>query len=329
MTNAIESGGPPPTGIAGRLVRALVKRLLATVSVVFGAATLGFVALQLLPGDPVDWLIGPSMSGSPALRARVRRQYGFDRPVIEQYLRYLDNLVHGRLGESYQLQQPVAKLIGEQLWPTVQLAVAGLALALVIAAVAAVSTAGARRKVRSAVSTAELAITSAPQFWVGIVLLTVFSFQLRLFPVAGARDFNALVLPAVTLALSVAGVLSQVLREGLEATLAQPFVVTARARGLGGTAIRLRHGFRHAAAPMLTLTGWLTGTLLGGVVPVEVVFGRPGIGALTLEAVTSRDMPVVMGVILLSALVFVTVSTIVDLLHLAIDPRIRTVEAVA
>ncbi|HVV11354.1 ABC transporter permease [Amycolatopsis sp.] len=316
-----------PGPVLGTVSRAVGKRLLAAVAVVLGAATLGFIALQLLPGDPVDWLLGPNTMATPALRDQVRQDYGFDRPVIVQYLGYLNDLLHGRLGESYQLQQPVAKLIGDQLWSTVQLAVAALVLALLLAAVAAVTTAGARPVARGTVSTAELVVTSAPQFWVGILLLTVFSFQLRVFPVAGAQSFAALVLPAITLALSIAGVLSQVLREGLEAALAQPFIVTARARGLSGTAVRLRHAFRHAAAPLLTLTGWVTGTLLGGVVPVETVFGRPGIGSLVLQAVTSRDMPVVMGVIVLSAVVFVALSTVVDLVHLALDPRIRTQEA--
>ncbi|AHH16335.1 ABC transporter permease [Nocardia nova] len=311
-------------GVVIRVVTAVGKRLLAAAAVVFGAATLGFLALQLLPGDPVDWLLGPNMTASPGLRAQVRADYGFDRPVLEQYLSYLNMVLHGQLGTSYQLQQPVTTLIANQLAPTAELAVTALVLALAIAVAAAVATAGRRPRLRAGVSTAELVITSAPQYWVGILLLTVFSFQLRVFPVAGAQTPAALVLPAITLALSIAGVLSQVLREGLEAALTQPFIVTARARGASLSAVRLRHALRHAAAPMLTLTGWLTGTLLGGVVPVETVFGRPGIGSLVLQAVTSRDMPVVMGVILLSAVVFVVISTLVDLLQLALDPRIRT-----
>ncbi|PPJ25522.1 ABC transporter permease [Nocardia nova] len=311
-------------GTAIRVATAVSKRVLAAVAVVFGAATLGFLALQLLPGDPVDWLLGPNLTASPGLRAQVRADYGFDRPVLEQYLSYLNMVLHGQLGTSYQLQQPVTTLIAHQLAPTAELAVTALVLALALAIASAVATAGRRPRLRAGVSTAELVVTSAPQYWVGILLLTVFSFELRVFPVAGAQTPAALVLPAITLALSIAGVLSQVLREGLEAALTQPFVVTARARGASLSAVRLRHALRHAAAPLLTLTGWLTGTLLGGVVPVETVFGRPGIGSLVLQAVTTRDMPVVMGVILLSAVVFVVISTLVDLLQLALDPRIRT-----
>ncbi len=314
---------------AGAAARAVGKRLLAAVAVVWGAATLGFLALQSLPGDPVDWLLGPNTMATPALREQVRADFGFDRPVPVQYLGYLNDLAHGRLGESYQLQQPVGELIGSRLWPTAELAAAGLLLALLAASLAAVATAGRSRTVRGAVSTAELVITAAPQFWVGIVLLSVFSFQLRIFPVAGARDLSALVLPAITLALSVTGILSQVLREGLETALAEPFAVTARARGLSRTAVLLRHAYRHAAVPLMTLTGWLVGSLLGGVVPVETVFGRPGIGALVLQAVTTRDLPVIMGVIVLSSGVFVVTSALVDLLHLAVDPRVRVKEAAA
>ncbi len=327
---------PAPSGTApakaapyGTAARAVGKRVLAAVTVVWGAATLGFLALQSLPGDPVDWLLGPNTMATPALREQVRAHFGFDRPLLVQYLAYLNDLLHGRLGESYQLQQPVGELIGGRLWPTAELAVAGLLLALLMASLIAVTTAGRPAPVRGAVSAAELAVTAAPQFWVGIVLLNVFSFHWRLFPVAGARDLAALVLPAITLALSVTGMLSQVLREGLEAALAEPFAMTARARGLSRTAVLVRHAYRHAATPLLTLTGWLVGSLLGGVVPVETVFGRPGIGALVLQAVTTRDLPVIMGVIVLSSVVFVVTSLLVDLLYLAVDPRIRAKEAAA
>ncbi|MFD8818035.1 ABC transporter permease [Streptomyces sp. NPDC059627] len=317
------SGTARRLGSAGP-VRAVLRRLGSAVAVLAGAATLAFVALQLIPGDPVSVLLGPSNAGSPAVRAEIRREYGFDRPVADQYLHYLGRLVRGDLGESYQLQRPVWSLIGDQLWPTVQLALAGLVLAVVLAVLSAVATAGRRPALRALASLWELVAASTPSYWVGIVLLTVFSFRFRLFPVAGADGFAALVLPAVTLALPLAGVLAQVLREGLEAALEQPFVVTARSRGVGRTAVRLRHALRHSAIPLLTLTGWLTGSLLGGAVLVEAVFGRPGIGSLVLQAVTAKDMPVVIGVVLLSAFVFVVISTVVELLYPVIDPRLRS-----
>ena len=309
---------------ARSLAEAAGRRLLAAAAALFGAATLAFAALKLIPGDPVATLLGPATTASPAVRRQIATQYGFDRPVVVQYLDFLGRLAHGSLGQSYQLQRPVSSLISEQLGPTAQLAAAAIVLALTAALVSAVATAGRRPALRAAAVAAELLAVSVPTYWSGILLLTAFSFRLRIFPVAGNQGLPALVLPAVTLALPVAGVLAQVLREGLEAALAEPFVVTARARGLSQTAVRLRHALRHAAAPLLTLTGWLTGTLFGGAVLVETVFGRPGIGALTLQAVSSKDMPLVTGIVLLSAAVFVAISMLLDLLYLAIDPRLRT-----
>ncbi|WP_327270320.1 ABC transporter permease [Streptomyces sp. NBC_01218] len=308
------------TGPAGRIA----GRLGSAAAVLLGAATLAFLALQLIPGDPVSVLLGPSNSGSPEVRAEIAREYGFDRPVADQYLHYLGRLLQGDLGQSYQLQRPVRSLLTDQLWPTVQLALAALVLAVVLAVVSAVATAGRRPGFRAVASVWELISASTPSYWVGIVLLTVFSFRFHVFPVAGAEGFASLVLPAVTLALPLTGVLAQVLREGLEAALEQPFVVTARSRGVGLTAVRLRHALRHCAVPLLTLTGWLTGSLIGGAVLVETVFGRPGIGSLVLQAVSAKDMPVVIGVVLLSAFVFVVISTVVELLYPVIDPRLRS-----
>ncbi|MEV4615459.1 ABC transporter permease [Kitasatospora sp. NPDC049258] len=306
------------------LLRGAARRLLGALAVLLGAATVAFAALQLIPGDPVTVMLGPGTAATPEVKAQIRAQFGLDQPVAVQYLHYLERLATGDLGESYQLQRPVADLIGDQLGPTVQLALAALLLAAALALLGAVATAGRRGALRTIGSLAELLAVSSPSYWTGILLLTAFSFQLQIFPVAGDQGLPALVLPAVTLALPVAGVLAQVLREGLESALGQPFTLTARSRGLGRPAVLLRHALRHAAAATLTLAGWLTGSLLGGAVLVESVFGRPGIGALSLQGTTNKDMPLVIGLVLLSALVFVLISTLVDLLHLAVDPRLRS-----
>ena len=160
-----------------------------------------------------------------------------------------------------------------------------------------------------------LAGISTPVFWLGLLLLIAFSFQWRLFPVSGATGWKSLVLPAVTLALPLAGVLSQVTREALEQALEQPFVTTIRARGLGELALRLRHLLRHALLPVVTLGGWLI---------TEKMFGRPGVGSVTLNAVLSQDLPVVLAVVLLAALIHVVISTLLDVLYLFIDPRLNT-----
>ncbi|MFJ8470851.1 ABC transporter permease [Kitasatospora sp. NPDC094011] len=318
---AVEPAAARPPRLPA-LLRAGLRRLVGALAVLFGAATLAFAALQLIPGDPVATLLGPATTTPPEVREAIRHDLGYDQPVVVQYLHYLGGLLRADLGQSYQLQRPVSDLIAEQLGPTAQLALTAVLLALLIAVLSAVATAGRRPALKALTAAWELVAVSTPSYWLGLVLLTVFSFQLRLFPVAGADGVAALVLPAVTLALPLAGTLAQVLREGLEAALGQPFAVTARARGLSRAGVVLRHALRHAAVPLMTLTGWLTGSLLGGTVLVESVFGRPGVGSLVLAAVNSRDVPVVIGVVLLSALVFVVISTAVDLLATVLDPRL-------
>lgn len=210
-----------------------------------------------------------------------------------------------------------------QLWPTVELALAAGVLALLFAVVVATLTSGRGRIARAAASTLELVFASTPVFWLGILLLMAFSFTLRWFPVSGAADWRALVLPATALALPTAGLLAQVLREAMERALEQPFVVTVRARGLGELRLRLRHVLRHAALPVVTLGGWIIGGLLGGAVITEKVFGRPGLGTVTLNAVLSQDAPVVLAVVLLAAFIHVAASTLLDLLYALIDPRLK------
>jgi peptide/nickel transport system permease protein len=160
-------------------------------------------------------------------------------------------------------------------------------------------------------------------FWLGILLLMVFSFTLRWFPVSGANGWQSIVLPSLTLALPTAGLLAQVLREAIEKTLDQPFVTTIRSRGVSELSIRARHVLRHALLPAVTLGGWLIGGLLGGAVITEKVFGRPGLGTVTLGAVLTHDVPVVLAVVLLAAFIHVAASTLLDILYLLIDPRLR------
>jgi len=319
---------PLRAGVGGRArawragLGAAGRRLLGAVIVLWASLTLAFVALQLAPGSAVEALVPPTQR-TPEAIAAVTAEWGLDRPLVQQYLDYLVRLAHGDLGTSYQLQRPVADVIGSQLGPTIQLAAAGLLVAVVLAVVLAVATAGRTWASRVA-GGIELAVVSVPEFWLGIVLLFVFSFSLGWFPVAGADGLRSLVLPAVALGLGIFGVLSQVLREGVERSLEQPYTLSVRARGVSETALRVRHSLRHASLPVVTLLGWLVGGLLGGVIIVEQVFGRPGIGVVALQAAQGRDLPIVLGIALLSAFVYVVVNTVVDLLALVIDPRLRT-----
>ncbi|GCE00764.1 ABC transporter permease [Embleya hyalina] len=305
----------------------VARRLLAGVVVLWGAATVTFVALHRVGGDPVDAVVGPGVSPTPSLRRQITEEYGFDQPLIVQYGRWLGRLLGGDLGRSYQLGRPVSAVLADQVRPTCALALSAVLLAGVLAVVTALATAGRGRLVRGLVSGAELAVVSLPSFWVGLLALTFLSFRWHLFPVAGDQGFAALVLPAVTLALPVAGVLAQVLRQSLDEALTQPFVLTVRTRGVPEALVLARHALRHAAIPVVTLAGWVVGSLLGGAVLIETVFARPGLGRVLLAAVGSRDTPVVAAIVLLSAAAFTCANLLVDLVCPALDPRLRTAPA--
>jgi peptide/nickel transport system permease protein len=299
----------------------IASRLLTSLIVAWASVTSAFLALHALPGRIEDIIAGDV--DYPGLREAIAAEWGLDRSLFEQYAAFVSRIASGDLGTSYVLRQPVTEIVGSQLWPTVQLALSAGVLAVVLAVSVALLTAGRGRRSRKLASLLELVLASTPVFWIGILLLMLFSFTLRWFPVSGASGWTSLVLPAVALALPTAGLLAQVLREAIEKTLDQPFVTTIRARGVGEFAIRARHVLRHALLPAVTLGGWLIGGLLGGAVITEKVFGRPGLGSVTLGAVLTHDVPVVLAVVLLAAFIHVAASTLLDILYLLIDPRLR------
>ncbi|REE94800.1 ABC transporter permease [Thermomonospora umbrina] len=307
---------------SARVVRAVLVRLGASVLVLWGAVTASFAALQAVPGEVVDSIVGTN-DVTPEVRAQIIAEYGLDRPVLAQYGTFLNRILHGDLGRSYRLDQTVGEAIGSQLAASLRLTTAGIALALLVATVLALLTARRGRRVRALSSGIELVGVSVPGFWAGILLLTVFSFQLGWFPATGGSGPSGLVLPACAIAIPVGALLTQVMREGLERALEQPFVLTARSRGMSDGGVRLRHALRHALLPVVTLAGWLFGALLGGMVVTEQIFSREGIGRLVVGAVESKDLPVVMGVVLVTATLYVLVNIALDLLYLVIDPRLR------
>jgi peptide/nickel transport system permease protein len=320
MAIALRTAALRPT--AGRVPwRRILARLASGVVVLWAAVTIAFFTLQAIPGDIADILAGEQTY--PGLKEAISAEWGLDESVWQQYLSFLGRLVTGDLGTSYVQRQPVADLLAAQVWSTVELAVVAGAVGAVLAVVLAVVSIGRSSAVRSAMSTLELVFTSVPTFWVGILLLMVFSFQWRLFPVAGANGWQSLVLPVITLALPTAGFLAQVVRESMERTLTEPFIVTVRARGVSESLVLLRHALGHALLPVMTLVGGVIGALLGGAVITETVFGRPGIGTITLNAVTGKDIPVVIAVVLFAALIYVVVSTVLDILYTIVDPRLR------
>lgn len=301
--------------------RPVITRIASSLMVIWLSVSAAFIALHSLPGNIADILAGDTEY--PGMREAIAAEWGLDKSLPEQYLDFLGRLIHGDLGTSYIMRLPVSDVLSSQLWPTVQLALSAGALAIVVSILLSLATAGRSPLLHKIASIFELICTSTPVFWIGILLLMLFSFQLRLFPVSGANGWKSLVLPTITLALPTVGLLAQVLRESMEKVLEQPFVTTLRARGLSETRLRAGHVLRHGLLPIVTLGGWLIGGLLGGAVITEKVFGRPGLGTVTLNAITAQDVPVVLAVVLLAAAIYVSISTLLDIACLFIDPRLK------
>lgn len=316
--------GPVRPGRAARTARVVGSRLGSALLVVWLAATAVFFLAQLVPGDPVDAILGVSGAApTPELVAATRAAHGLDQPLLVQYAQYLGGLVQGDLGESWQLKRPVLDVVAEQVGPTAQLTGAALVVAWALALASILVTAGRHRAVEGIGRVVEVVLASVPHFWVGIMLLVVFAVGLRWFPVAGGSGLNGLALPAVTMAIPLAGFLAQVTREQYTDALEQPFAVTSRARGAREVTVRVRHALRHAVLPGLTLSGWAVGSLLGGAVVAEVVFARPGLGRALVEAISARDLPVVLAVVVLAAVAYVLVNLVVDALYRVADPRLK------
>jgi peptide/nickel transport system permease protein len=310
---------------ASRLVKRVGSRLIVGVGVLWAAATLAFVALHSTAGDAaLSTVAGQGANPTKAVLDQVRKDYGLDLPLWRQYVDYLGKLVRGNLGESYQQRVPVAHAISEQLMPTFELAACAAVIALVLSVVTATLTAKRRQWVRSSSNGIEMVLASMPTFVLGLLLMIVFAIELKVFPISGQDGIKALVLPAVTLSLPIAAVLTQVLRAELEDVLEQPFVVTARSRGMSDARVRFGHALRHGVIPLITLSGYMIGFLLGGAVITESLFNRQGLGQLMLTATTNKDIPLVIGLIMFAALVYVVVNLVVDILYTVIDPRVIT-----
>lgn len=306
-----------------RHLRALGAHLISATLVLWAAATLLFLVLRLMPGDPALAILGgPSANPTPETLAAVRREYGLDRPLPQQYLAHLGRLLRGDLGNSCSQHMPVVQVLREQAGATLQLTATALLLAWALALASVLPS--ARRGWRDKLcSTLETLAAALPQFWLGLILLAVFAFGLRLLPPAGSDGLRSLVLPAFTLALPLAGFLGQVTRESMVLALEQPFVLSARTRGLSEAAVRLRHVLRHALLPGLSLSGWAIGATLSGAVVTEVIFSRKGIGRQLFYAVQAQDLPLAMGIVLFIAVAYVIANLLIDGLQRLVDPRLH------
>ncbi|MFB9309714.1 peptide/nickel transport system permease protein [Agromyces hippuratus] len=308
----------------GATVRRAGLLVAGAVFVLWAVATLTFFAIRLIPGDPAQAILGgPGSQASQEALDQVRRDYGLDQPLIVQYFAMLGRLLTGDLGTSYALKLPVADLLAAQLGGTLLLAALSLVLAWVLALGLAIWSTG-RGRIASAVGEGiEITTAALPHFWLAAVLIAVFSVALDWLPPVATGTPVGFVLPVVTLAIPLAGFLAQVMRDSLLDAMQQPFVVSARARGESALGLRVRHTIRHAALPAISLSGWALGWLLSGAVVVETIFAMPGLGRTLLQAVTLRDIPVVTGVVLLVALVYVLMTVLTDLAARIADPRLR------
>lgn len=314
-------------GGSARLLRRIALRIGAAVFVLWGTITVTFLVLAVLPGDRATILLnitsGQVIERTPAELAPINAQYGFDKPIAEQYLHYLSRLLHADLGFSFELQRPVSHIIAEQLLPTFTLAIAALLLAWLIAIPWTLLTAGRHRRLGALGAAVETIMAGLPPYWIGILLLIVFAIDLRWFPVVGGASLWGTVLPAFTLAIPLAGFIGHAIRGEFESRLQQPFVLSARARGMSLAGVRLRHVLRHALIPAITLSGWAIGNLLSGAVLVEAVFARPGLGNVLVNAVSNKDFALVSGIVILISFLYIVINLVVDLISLIIAPRLR------
>ncbi len=307
--------------------RSLLRRVGQSVLVLWAAFTLSFLLLQVLPGDAV--LIkfqNPDLGLSPDQIAEMRLAYGADNPLWQQYFHTLLAMLHGDFGYSVQAGVSVSDLLISNLPATLQLALLGFALATLLAfALAALSRLPALRMLRSLLQSVPALFISLPTFWLGIALIQLFSFQLRWIPVINPSPLQGLILPVITVAIPISAPLAQILLRSIDQISTQPFVAVARAKGASASRVLWRHVMRNALLPVLNVAGLLLGELIAGALITETVFGLSGIGQLTQQAVNNQDVAVLQAVVMISALAFVLINLLVDVLMPLFDPRLQPI----
>jgi peptide/nickel transport system permease protein len=307
----------------------IVRRLLLLVPVVLFVSFITFMLIHLVPGDPARVLLGED--STPEALAALRQQLGLDRPLYEQYALWLNQAVHGNLGESIQLHEPVLQAILERLPVTIELGVAALLFSLVLAVPLGMTAATQRgSRLDWLLNVGSLLGTTIPPFVLGLLLILVFAVLLRMFPPGGYVPFTEdpienlrdLILPMIALGSASVAVNFRQVRSSMIDVLNQDYIRAARAKGLSEQRINYRHAFPNALLPLLTLVGLQAGAILAGAVVIETIFLWPGVGQLAVTSILSKDYPVVQGVVLLSALSYILINLLVDLSYTVVDPRI-------
>ena len=312
------------------MAQVVLKRLLATIPVLLLVTAGVFALLHLTPGDPIDAMMAESVDAT--VKESLRRELGLDRPLPVQYAAWMARLLRGDLGRSIRNGEPVVDNVGRRIRPSLQLAAMAMTVSLLIAFPLGIVSAVRRNRAPDRVGTTfALLGICMPNFLLALLLIFLFGVTLRWLPISGYTDpledpvagLRSLVLPAVTLGLALAAVVTRTLRSSMLETLAEDYVRTARAKGLSEARVVRRHVLRNALIPVVTVLGLQLGTLVGGAVITEYVFALPGVGRLVVDAVFARDYPLVQGVVLLIALAFIVCNLVVDVLYGWIDPRIR------
>ena len=302
------------------MVRYIIRRFLQTLLVLWIVLTLVFVLLRMI-GDPSKLLISPESTFESL--ENIRHILGLDKSIPEQYVDYLKNLFTWNLGNSFFFNRPVLQLIGEHLPATLQLAGAAVLLAVPLALVSGMIAAVKRNSLLdNFVTFVTIAGRSLPAFWLGLILILLFSVHLKWLPASGYGSFRQLILPAVTLAAGLSASTARLTRSSMLDVMRQDYITTARAKGVSETGVTVRHGMRNAMLSVTTMLGLQLGSLLGGSVVVESVFAWPGVGRLMVSAIQQYDYPLVQACVLIMALLFAVINFIVDMLYLLIDPRI-------
>jgi len=304
----------------------IVRRLMMVVPVVWGVATIVFVLMFLIPGDPVRLMMG--QRSDPETAERIRVEMGLDRPLPVQYIKFMGRTVRGDFGYSYWKKRQVTDILIERLPATIYLGFASLILAILIGVPAGIIAAVRQNRfLDGAVMTVSLLGVSTPVFWLALMMIIVFAVTLGWFPVSGygsgGLDLRYLVLPAVSLSAISIGYIARITRSSMLEVLKQDYMRTARAKGLKGSVVVLRHGLKNALIPVVTVIGINFANVLGGAVATETVFAWPGIGRAMIDALRVRDVPVIEGGVIILALAFVLVNLLVDVTYSVLDPRVR------
>jgi ABC-type dipeptide/oligopeptide/nickel transport system permease component len=300
----------------------LIRRLIGIIPVLFLTWTVVFIVFEMIPGDPVNLMLG-GVPASEEVIQNERHRLGLDRPVVERYFTFLGRATVGDLGDSFRTRQPVTAMILEQLPSTLELAAGGLVVGLTCGLLLGVA-AGLRPNtwIDTVATFAALTGGSLPSFWSGMMLIYIFGSLLAWVPIVGS-GFQALILPSIVTGMYLAGDFARLVRSSIIDAMKQEYIRTARAKGLKPIRIVVKHALRNALIPPITLLGIQLSTLVGGAVVTENVFARPGLGTMLVDAVLTKDMPLVQALIVYTTGVYVIINLLVDLLYALIDPRIR------